>query len=138
MPLSPPPSPKPDAAPLHHLLIVDDEPAVRLVMRRYLGRHGWHVAEAGNAEQAMSVLGDAQNRIEAVIVDMHLPGLSGTALCGRIAIAHPALSTRMIVASGDALAATAALEQEQLSCRVLAKPFELGELNRALSAVLES
>jgi DNA-binding response OmpR family regulator len=120
---------------LRHILLVDDEPAVRLVLRRYLGRRGWTVAEAGNAEQAMCALEDAEHPVDAVIVDLNLPGISGSALCRRISTMRPALASRLIIASGDAREASAALARERLSCPVLAKPFELQELDRALTNV---
>jgi two-component system cell cycle sensor histidine kinase/response regulator CckA len=122
----------------HRLLVVDDEQAVRSVLRRYLDRRGWEVLEAESGEQALALIDDAATRIDAVIVDVHMPGLAGTALCQRIAAARPALLSRMIVATGDAPAATAALAREQLICPVLPKPFELSELEQALAKLLRS
>jgi DNA-binding NtrC family response regulator len=121
------------------LLIVDDEAAVRSVLRRYLARRGWEVMEAANAEQALVLIDDAAMKFDAVIVDLHMPGgLEGAALCQRIAAARPELLSRMIVATGDAPSARTALAREQLACPVLPKPFELAELERALSDVLTS
>jgi hypothetical protein len=42
----------------------------------------------------------------------------------------------MIVATGDHIAASEALAREQLGCPVLAKPFELAELEQALADAL--
>jgi two-component system cell cycle sensor histidine kinase/response regulator CckA len=118
------------------LLVVDDEDSVRTVLRRYLDRHGWQVLEAANGEQALRLIEDAAVKVDAVIVDLNMPGMQGAGLCRRIAEARPALASRMIVASGDPRAAVAALALEEIACPVLAKPFELKELDRKLDAAL--
>jgi two-component system cell cycle sensor histidine kinase/response regulator CckA len=115
---------------------VDDEQAVRSVLRRYLNRRGWGVVEAADAEQALALIAGGTVAIDAVIVDLHMPGLGGASLCQRIATTQPALSARMILASGDAEAASEALKEQKLICPVLAKPFELTELERALGNML--
>jgi two-component system NtrC family sensor kinase len=125
-----------DGARRRHVLIVDDEQAVRSVLRRYLERRGWTVMDVANAELALTLIDDPGNRVDAVIVDLHMPGLEGPGLCQRIAAARPALSSRMIVATGDTHTALLALADERLGCPVLAKPFELAELDRALENVL--
>lgn len=117
-------------------LVVDDERAVRYVLRRFLERRGWGIIEAESAEQALEQLDDSANLVDAVIVDLNLPGLSGSALCRRITTMRPELAERMIVASGDAHQAHSELALESLRCPVLAKPFELVELERALDGML--
>jgi CheY-like chemotaxis protein len=138
--ITPAAAPKPleviDGGRRRRVLVVDDEQAVRSVLRRYLERRGWEVLEAGDAVEALRLIDDAGTRVDAAIVDLHMPGLEGAGLCLRIAAARPDLSERMIVASGDAPAARLALTQEKLACPVLAKPFELGELERALAEML--
>jgi CheY-like chemotaxis protein len=121
---------------VRRVLIVDDEISVRYVIRRYLGRRGWMVVEAGDAGEAMVALEDAAHPVDAVIVDLNLPGLSGSALCRRISTTRPALASRLILASGDAVAARDEAQREGLACRVLAKPFELVELDLALSDIV--
>jgi hypothetical protein len=49
---------------------------------------------------------------------------------------HPELADRLLVASGDAAAAMTELQRESLACPVLAKPFELIDLERALDGLL--
>lgn len=125
-----------DPARRKHVLLVDDEAAVRSVLRRFLERRGWVVIEAPNAELALELIDNPANSVDAAVVDMHLPGLAGAALCQRISAARPALATKMVVASGDARTASAALAREQVTCPVLAKPFELVELERVLGDLL--
>jgi two-component system cell cycle sensor histidine kinase/response regulator CckA len=122
--------------PARHALVVDDEYAVRFVLRRFLERRGWSIQEAESAEQALQLLDGGATHLDAVIVDLNLPGLSGSALCRRIATLRPELAARLLVASGDASAAMVELARESLDCPVLAKPFELIDLERALDGLL--
>ena len=118
------------------MLVVDDEPAVRHVLRRYLDRRGWQVSEATTAAQALVMLVACTTSFDAVIVDLNLPDLPGSTLCRRIIALCPLLASRLIVASGDACGASEQLALESLSCPVLAKPFELAALDDALAALL--
>ena len=118
------------------MLVVDDEASVREVLRRYLDRRGWLVAEAPSAEEALALLDAQVVPVDAMIVDMHLPGLSGSELCRRITALRPDLAGRLIVATGDTPSATAELARAALRCRVLSKPFELEELDDAIAGML--
>lgn len=123
--------------PKRTVLIVDDEQAVRTVLSRFFVRRGWSVVEAESAEQALEMLA-ADALPELVVCDLNLPGMSGSVLCRRVVALHPVLSTRLVLTSGDPLAAAAALERDSLHCPLLAKPFTLGDLDRLLDAVMRA
>ena len=116
-------------------LVVDDERVIRTVMRRLLERRGWDVIESETAEQALDVLGDLSTRVDVVLCDLNLPGLSGSALCGRITALRPELAARLILTSGDPRAAKAELARESLGCPLLEKPFSLSELERVVAGI---
>ena len=117
-------------------LVVDDERVVRSVMRRFLERAGWEVLEAETAEQALDMLAAAGTQLDLVLCDLNLPGLSGSALCGRITTLRPELASRLVLTSGDPLAAAAELARESLLCPVLSKPFSLTDLERVVDGLL--
>lgn len=117
-------------------MLVDDDQQVRSALRRYLERRGWLVLEAESAEVALQLLVRDAVRVDVVLVDMHLGGATGSELCAVIAKLRPALVKRLIVASGDVLTALEEMAREELSCPVLAKPFELDELDRLLDDVV--
>jgi DNA-binding NtrC family response regulator len=134
--------PSPDTAPdlpavpiTRVALVVDDDQSVRGVLRRYLARRGWDVLEAGDAEAALALIAQP-NKIDVVVVDLHLPGLSGGALCRRIGTLRPALASRIVMASGDALGAVNALRDESVYCPVVSKPFDLNDFVRVLDEVV--
>jgi CheY-like chemotaxis protein len=115
-------------------LVVDDEAVVRTVLRRFFARSGWTVVEAETGEEALALLtNDVSPGI--VVCDLNLPGLSGASVCRRISEMRPMLATRMVITSGDPMAATLHLEREALHCPVLGKPFSLKELERVVRDV---
>ncbi|MBO9668921.1 MAG: response regulator [Sphingobium sp.] len=65
-----------------HLLLVDDEAAIREPLGAYLQRSGFRVSEAANAAEARKIL--AGNAIELAILDIMMPGEDGLSLCRSI------------------------------------------------------
>jgi CheY-like chemotaxis protein len=110
--------------PTRRVLVVDDDPAVRVVARGLLTHRGWSVAEADGAPAAMLALGDA--RFDVVLLDLAMPGTSGTALLARLRALHPALA--LVVMSG-ADTSGGAIEPDAF----VPKPFSGDALARALA-----
>jgi hypothetical protein len=71
------------------ILIVDDEAGLRRVLERFLERHGYRVLSAGTAEAAYDLL--ASEKADALLLDIHLPTMSGLALYLAIIHRWPAL-----------------------------------------------
>jgi len=61
------------------VLVVDDEPAVRDVVARYLSRDGYRTLEAGDGEEAKRIL--EAEPASLVVLDVMLPGIDGLELC---------------------------------------------------------
>ena len=61
-----------------HLLIVDDEAALRSAIAERLADHGFTVVQAGSGEEALSLL--AEFAFDILITDLRLPGI-GAATC---------------------------------------------------------
>ena len=57
------------------VLVVEDDEAIRLVLRTNLEDEGYHVLEAGTAEQGLVLMMD--ERVDVVLVDLRLPGIQG-------------------------------------------------------------
>lgn len=64
----------PDITP--RILIVDDEPHIRTVMRLTFEGHGYGVGEAGSGEEALDLFTGGQ-RWDAVLLDERMPGMDG-------------------------------------------------------------
>ena len=66
------------------MLIVDDEPKIRELLRRYLAADGFEVAEAANGDEALALV--ARLRPEVVVLDVRLPGRDGFAVLSGAAV----------------------------------------------------
>ena len=64
------------------ILIVDDEPQIRRVMRTTLTSHGYSVVEAASGEEALEKL--RAERPDLIILDVNMPGISGLEACAEI------------------------------------------------------
>jgi len=109
------------------VLLVEDEPMVRVVTANMLEDMGHVVTVAGDATQALRKLEDTL--YDVLFVDVGLPDLSGTELARRALADRPEL--RIIVASGRPVD----LAAEQLpSAVMLAKPYRAEQLEAVLAS----
>lgn len=118
------------------VLIVDDEAGLRRVLERFLERHGYRVLSAGSAEAAYEAL--ATETADALLLDIHLPQMSGLALYLAIIHRWPALDGRIAIMTGDAEAEEVRTWLEHHHCTVIRKPFNLQQVADWVSAVLQS
>jgi DNA-binding NtrC family response regulator len=112
-------------------LVVDDESSIRLALRRFLTRDGWHVDDAPDGRAALNTLqgtGGQPAHYDLIICDLRMPGYGGAELHEWLRLHRPDLLARLIVATGDAVSPEAADFVQRTSCPVLQKPFELSEL----------
>jgi DNA-binding response OmpR family regulator len=65
-----------------HVLVVDDERAIRRLLRLYLTDAGYTVAEAADGEAALDQVG--HGGIDLVLLDVMLPGMDGYEVCRRL------------------------------------------------------
>src|SRR5947209_7591037 len=97
---------QPSASSGHHVLIVDDEPSIRYICRRYLQDRGLACDEAVNGAQALE---RARGKpYDLVLLDIDMPVLNGWDVCRQLR-AHPPVAHQKIImfsgrASGDELA----------------------------------
>ena len=81
------------------ILVVEDEPAVRHLVRSLLRRRGYTVFEAGNGLEALKLWQEHGDHISLVLTDMVMPdGMSGLDLARRLRAANPGL--RVVFSSG--------------------------------------
>jgi len=116
------------------ILVVDDEAGLRRVLERILTHHGYRVLTAGSAETAYELL--ISESADALLLDIHLPTMSGLALYLAIIHRWPALEGRIAIMTGDAEADEVRTWLEHHRCAVIRKPFNLEQVTDWVAAVL--
>ncbi len=115
-----------------HVLVIDDDARLRLLLARYLGEHGFVVATAADAADARTKL--ASLAFDVIILDLMMPGESGLdfAIAFRREWPTPIL---MLTAMGEPEDRIAGLERG--ADDYLTKPFEPRELLLRLHNILK-
>lgn len=121
------------AASPRHILLVDDEPHVPLLVRPLLEQLGITVQTARSLAEARRSL--AQRRPDGVLLDLHLPDGSGLDLLRELRAAPDTVTLPVLVisAEGDDRVLD---EVERIGGLVLAKPFSPTKLGQRVLAAL--
>ena len=122
---------------MNTILVVDDQPEVREVVRTMLEARGFDVIVAANGENALSVF--RRQPVAAALVDVDMPDMNGVELCRELRrtaeeIARPCDVSLMTGVMRPELHAAAAAAG---ACNVLPKPFTSAELVRQIRVMLE-
>lgn len=115
----------------HHVLIVDDDRRIRAMLGQFLSERGLTVSEAGDGNSMFAVL--KQTRVDAIILDVMLPGDDGFTLCRRLR-ADSTVPVILLTAINEAADRIAGLELG--ADDYVAKPFDPRELLARIRAVL--
>jgi PAS domain S-box-containing protein len=84
------------------VLVVEDEETVRALAARILGRAGYTVLCAGGGEEALRIAREHRGRIELVLSDVVMPGMSGPATAQAVRSLHPEAAVLLMSGySGD-------------------------------------
>ncbi|MDR1607390.1 MAG: sigma-54 dependent transcriptional regulator [Deltaproteobacteria bacterium] len=119
------------SAPL--ILIVDDEEHIRKIMSIMLGKKGYACRLAASGAEALELL--TQESFDAVLTDLHMPGLDGLGLLAKIKEMAPDLV--VIVVTAFATMETAILAMKAGAYDYIAKPFNEDEIILVLEKALE-
>lgn len=116
------------------ILVVDYYPSVRKTLGNALKSVGHTVFVAASGEEALRIL--REQEIDAVILDLDMPVMSGQTLFHVIIGTWPALKARVLIMTGDARA-----EENQAWLRlydlpVTKKPFALSEIIRLVDVLV--
>lgn len=115
-----------------HLLVVDDDPKLRELLRRYLTEQQFEVSEAQDAIAMNRLL--QRHTFDLVILDLMLPGEDGLSIVRRLRGARDTTPVIMLTAKGDDVDRILGLEMG--ADDYLAKPFNPRELLARIHAVL--
>jgi two-component system cell cycle response regulator CpdR len=117
------------------VLVVEDEPVIRMILKDYLQGEGYHVLVAEDGEQAFKILA-SKPHLDLIVTDFRLPGgISG------VQIAEPAVKLRpdlkVIFISGYPAEIRESGSPIAFKAPILAKPFDLDSLRDQIQELLK-
>jgi signal transduction histidine kinase len=131
----------PDVAPVparggaETVLVVDDERAVRELLTIILRGRGYTVIPAADAKTALDVLEAPDQRIDLVVSDVVMPGMSGTRLIEDIQMRWPAI--KLLLVSGHSNGVALNPDSTARKVPLLGKPFTPRRLETMVRDILD-
>jgi DNA-binding NtrC family response regulator len=116
-----------------HLLIVDDEAALRSAIAERLADHGFTVVQAGSGEEAMPLL--AEFAFDILITDLRLPGMGGREVLDAALQRYPDIIAIVITGYGTVKDAVDAIKQG--AADFVTKPFQFDALLHVVQSAVE-
>jgi two-component system, cell cycle sensor histidine kinase and response regulator CckA len=118
------------------ILVVDDEVSLRRLLEVTLTSKGYRVVTAANGLDAIDYLSHPENPVDAVLLDLNMPGANGVDVFKVIRIGRPAI--KVLILSGN-LNREARSELQGLGQNnFIQKPYALDEVGRHLRALLDN
>src|SRR5512137_454705 len=114
-----------------HILVVDDEPQIRRVMRSALSSHGYVITDAKTGEEALESI--RKERPDLVLLDVNMPGMGGIEACREMRHSFDAPIIMLTVRNAErdkVLALDAGADD------YVVKPFGMEELMARIRAAL--
>ena len=119
-----------------HILLVEDEDAVRSVAARVLLNQGYTVIQAHNGEEALDLLSELGDSIDLVLTDVVMPDMGGLALAEKLKARKPEL--RLLYMSGYSEADKLQPGMNNFQVPFLQKPFSAESLMVKVREVLDA
>jgi two-component system, OmpR family, KDP operon response regulator KdpE len=105
------------------ILVVDDEPQIRRVLRSTLASQGYDVVEAQNGQEGIEMA--VRERPDLILLDVNMPDMSGLEACSKIRLS---LSTPIIMVTVRNSERDKVLALDSGADDYVVKPFAMGEL----------
>ncbi|MDQ6706546.1 MAG: response regulator [Acidobacteriota bacterium] len=117
------------------VLLVDDEPIVRRVVREMLSMSGFTVYAASSGHEALRIVRGLKQPVNLLLTDIIMPRMDGHELARELARLHP--ETRVLFMSGYATDSNIK-KVTAIGGRCIPKPFLLGDLTRTIREMLDT
>ena len=115
------------------ILVVDDDPSMRMLLERYLTAFGYWPLLAVDGEDALRIA-DSTPEIRLILLDLVMPGISGRVLAERLMALLP--DAALIYCSGHPASALVRLGIDIKGAQFMQKPCRPAELQQRLSEAL--
>jgi len=112
-----------------HLLVVEDDDIVRMLMVEVLDELGYSVIEAEDAAAALRVLEDPNQTLALMMTDVGLPDMRGEVLAGKARELRPLLPVLFASGYADSINVPEGMH-------LIGKPFSIDQLRDKVMAIL--
>jgi two-component system, cell cycle sensor histidine kinase and response regulator CckA len=116
------------------VLLTEDEQDVREITREFLESGGYQVVEAKDGTEAKRLAAQHRGKIQLLVTDMVMPGMTGQELAVQLQVEHPGLC--VVFMSGYSEHAATEMANADPSVRLLTKPFSRAALLRTVGEIL--
>jgi signal transduction histidine kinase len=116
------------------VLVCDDEDSIRVLLARLIERAGYRAVQASSGADALERL--ACERVDMIIADQRMTGMTGVELYAAVAARHPELRRRFVLMSGDPGSDEIVTLAAEAGVGVLGKPFEFDRIGTLIRETL--
>jgi PAS domain S-box-containing protein len=116
------------------ILVIDDEASVRAFLRSALRVLKHEVTEATSAEEALAHT--RASEFDVILLDLRMPGIGGEGFFDTLLREQPQLKNRVIFQTGDTVSLESLRFIEKSNRPLLAKPYTIQDLQKAIAAVI--
>jgi DNA-binding response OmpR family regulator len=113
------------------VLLVEDDPGIQMLLKRFLDRQGFVVDVANEGEAALRIV--KSTRYDVVLLDLMMPHVNGFEFIRELKSSAPHLLNRTIVLTAASEATLRDFDQQQVFS-LIRKPFDLSHLATTLSS----
>ncbi|MEX3745253.1 MULTISPECIES: response regulator [Lysinibacillus] len=117
---------------MKRVLIVDDQPGIRLLLNEVVKKEGYSTYLAANGIEALRY---AEEGMDCVLLDMKIPGMDGIEILKRLKEKWPQLPVFMMTAYGELDVVQEALDLGAI--RYFTKPFDIFEVRDEVNKTLQ-
>ena len=117
------------------VLVVDDEPGLRTLARTGLQQRGFDVVAVESGEQALEILRSGEPHVDAMLLDLTLPGISGERVLREVRKLTPGLP--VVIASGYATVESQSSWMAAGAMSFVAKPYRIQQIAQKLREALD-
>jgi CheY-like chemotaxis protein len=112
-----------------HLLVVEDDDIVRMLIVEVLDELGYTILEAEHAAAALRILSDLNQPLDLLMTDVGLPDMRGDALAAQARALRPTLPVLFASGYADSVEVPDGMH-------VIGKPFSIDQLRDKMSSIL--
>lgn len=117
------------------ILVIEDEDAVREMLKTALDRDGFRVLAAAGGNEALNLCESAVEPIDLLLTDIVMPGTSGTDLAGYLAVRYPEMRVVRMSGFTEAMLGESGLRRDD--SLFLQKPFSREQMLTTIHQALE-